>query len=302
MWIRYLDWGARYIPIYLEPIIVLGYTLAFYLAARQPREAMARNLCVLHPGTSYWVNQLRVFRIFWCFAWTLCESARARQHPQRICWQFTGLASLESEFENPAGLIVLTAHMGNYDLAAPVFAGKFPRKLHSVRIPEKLACTQDYMERTRDTMQSSIYQIHYNKAENLLGIELTRLLSQGEIVGIQGDRVMASVSLAHIPYHGHQWRLPKGPFVLSLASRCRMVPLFILRRGWYSYEVRVLPPLETPANFRDRTAALNSLMTQWSAALASIVETHWDQWFVMEDAFESAAPSEKVTGVKASTE
>ena len=184
------------------------------------------------------------------------------------------------------GVLILTAHMGSYDVAAPMFAGKFGKKLHTVRLPEKHAERQELMESTRDQLQSSNFQIHYNRPGSMLAVELTQAVMQGDAVAIQGDRVLGEVASTTPAFDAsHNIRIPKGPFVLALATRAPVFPLFIIRMGWRRYRVLLCPPLPDPVDPRQREDAIAQMTASWVRTLTHVARKHWRQWFVLEDAF-----------------
>ena len=77
--------------------------------------------------------------------------------------------------------MILTAHMGNYDIAAPVFAARFNRTLYTVRAPEREPETQALRdaEIRRKEALNPLFRTLYNEDGNLLGVELARLLGEG---------------------------------------------------------------------------------------------------------------------------
>ncbi len=198
------------------------------------------------------------------------------------------------------GAILLTAHMGNYDVAAPLFAKKLSRPLNAVRAPERLAETQEWMERELASQKSDHYRIRYNKSDRLLGLELAQAIGRGEIVAIQGDRVLFDVApLAMTVYpaggesgHAHRFQVPKGPFVLAQVTGAPIYPVFILRTGWRRYRILALPAFHCQAESRDRDAAIDRAARHWvDEILLPVVRRHWAQWFVFEPAFEPLAKS-----------
>src|SRR5690606_2442760 len=113
----------------------------------------------------------------------------------------------------------------------------------------------------------------YNKPDNHLGIELARILGEGHLVAVQGDRVIFDVSPMEVEVEpGLTMRLPKGPLFLARATNAPVYPLFITRDGWRRYRVTILPPLDLPPRRRgqdDEAAAI------WAAAVLDIARRHW---------------------------
>src|SRR5213079_604527 len=87
------------------------------------------------PGSSRAMNHLRAFRTLSNFAWTISEAAIYKLNREEFAYQITGAQWLD-QLAAAQGAIVLTAHMGNYDLGAALFAQKFNREIRLVRTPE----------------------------------------------------------------------------------------------------------------------------------------------------------------------
>jgi phosphatidylinositol dimannoside acyltransferase len=118
----------------------------------------------------------------------------------------------------------------------------------------------------------------------MLGVELARLLNEGNVVAIQGDRVIFDVSPVEVEVKpGLMMKLPKGPLFLTRITKAECFPLFIIRDGWRRYRVKVFPPLVLPP--RKRGPGEDPGLGAWTDALLEGVMPHWDQWFVFEKVF-----------------
>jgi lauroyl/myristoyl acyltransferase len=288
-WLRLLSLGARLTPWFLEPLLIVFQSGLFYLACSPARRALLANLRVLFPQDHLLARHRRALLVIWNFAWSLTDAAHVRSGQQIIDWEIEGLDHLNLLSEIPTGVIILTAHMGNYDLAAPLFASRLRRQLHLVRSPERQQRSQAYASKQRDHMASEWCVIHYNEPGNMLAVKLATLLKENQIVAIQGDRILFDVSATTLPFSAeHNWRLPKGPFLLGLISRCPIVPLFITRVGWRRYRITAHPPYHWPEGRSEKTATLRHAELWWSGILTETIHQHWHQWFVFEPAFAPA--------------
>ena len=121
----------------------------------------------------------------------------------------------------------------------------------------------------------------FNHGGDMLGVELARYLQQGDIVAVQGDRVIFEVSPMETEVEpGLMMRLPRGPLYLARITGASCFPLFIVRDGWRKYRVQVHPPLDLPARVRGK--AEDPAIPVWAGAIMDGVREHWAQWFVFE--------------------
>jgi phosphatidylinositol dimannoside acyltransferase len=274
--------GLKVAPWFLEPVLIGGWTLVFFAIAKAQRRAVASNLRALHPGWGPARATVGAWQVFWNFALTFVDAQRCETGTGAVDWAVEGLAELEDLAQRKEGCIILTAHMGNYDLAAPVFASRFDRTLYTVRAPEREPETQKLREEEirRKEARHPNFRTLYNEEGNLLGVKLASLLAGGNVVAVQGDRVIFDVSPMEVEVEpGLTMRLPKGPLFLARATGAACFPLFIVRDGWRRYRVVVLPEVKLPPRQRgidDDAAKI------WAATILGVVRQHWQQWYVFE--------------------
>ena len=279
---RLLTQFLRVLPSFLEPALIAGWTLLFFLISRQQRRAVEGNLRALHPHWGPVRGTVGAWRVFWNFSVSLVDALRCNTGTGDVDWEVVGLANMEELANRGDGCIVLTAHMGNYDIAAPLFASRFKRTLHTVRAPEREPETQRIREeelRRKEEMYPN-FRALYNRGGDMLGIELARLLAAGDIVAVQGDRVLFDVSPMEVEVAaGLRMRMPKGPLFLARATSAPCYPLFITRVGWRRYRVTVHPPIKLPPRRRGDEQEAAKI---WAAAVFETAASHWNQWFVFE--------------------
>lgn len=227
------------------------------------------------------------YRVFWNFAGTYVDAMRVETETGEVDWVIDGKDWDEQVSQMDRGCIILTAHMGNYDMAAPVFSEKFGRTVYAVRAPERNPQMQliKEAELKRKEEQNPMFKSLYNKGGEMLGVELARLLNEGNVVAVQGDRVIFEVSAMEVEVEpGLVMSLPRGPLVLAQMSRLPCLPLFIVRDGWRSYRVEVLPFIELPR--RRRGEQTDEAAEVWAKTIYDVVRRYWDQWFVFEPVFQ----------------
>jgi len=279
---RFLMRGLKVAPWFVEPFLVPVWTFGFFLVARQQRRAVAGNLRALFPHWSHPRAVCGSFRVFLNFAATYVDSLRCETGTGAVDWVIEGMPSFDDLASRKEGCLILTAHMGNYDMAAPLFSSKFGRTIHAVRAPERepeLQAIREAELREKERL-NPFFRTHYNTAGQMLGIELARLLQEGQVVAVQGDRVVFEVSPMEVEVEpGLMMKLPRGPLFLARATGVTVFPLFIMRDAWRRYRVRVFPPLELPERTRGR---VDPAVPVWAGAVLDVVKENWWQWFVFE--------------------
>src|SRR5437660_695875 len=191
-WRQYLDWATINLPFYLYPILHFFMTFFFFFFATPARRAILANLAIVLPGSSRVMNYLRVFRTFHNYAWTISEAAIYKLIKEEFSYEIIGANWLD-QLGAAQGAIVLTAHMGNYDLGAALFAQKCNREIRMVRAPEPDRHTAEHLTSSLEKTGEGAVKVDYNTAGALLSFDLFNAIRRGEIVSIQGDRADGGV-------------------------------------------------------------------------------------------------------------
>ena len=109
----------------------------------------------------------------------------------------------------------------------------------------------------------------------------------GEIVAVQGDRVMMDVSPLKALHEGVSYTIPLGPLMLAETARVPCYSILSSRFGVCRYRIEILKPFSTGTTrlTRPQLAAL------WLPVMADFLHRNWDQWFVFEKVLERVAPT-----------
>jgi KDO2-lipid IV(A) lauroyltransferase len=276
------------VPFYLQPILIFLMTIFFFFFAAPARRAIVRNLAVVLPGSSTIANHFHAFRTLLNFAWTMTEAVNYKLTKAEFTYEIIGAEHLE-QLAAARGAIVLTAHMGSYDLGAALFARKFNREIRMVRAPEPDQLSGRHFEQFVQQSGAGGVKVAYNTPGAMLSFDLLGALRSGEIVSIQGARVIAGVAVAEGMMFGHPVKVPAGPFTLGLVAQVPIYPLFIARRGYRHYDVVVRQPILLKRTQPSRDADISAGVAQWCTVLEQIVADDWDQWFALTPVFATHA-------------
>ena len=151
--------------------------------------ALLRNLRLIRPRSLRIVNYFRVVRVFANFGWSLTDAAVYRILRARFRYELEGGRYLD-QLAAAKGAIVLTAHMGNYDLGAALFAERFHRGIKMVRAPEPDALAAEHVDLGLRESSGGAVRVGYSNEGTSLALDLLNDLRHGEIISIQGDRVV----------------------------------------------------------------------------------------------------------------
>lgn len=277
-WRQFLRWAVVNVPYWCEAAI-LGFWAMLFLLWGPGRRGVMLNLSAVLPGSWAIANFFRVYRVMWNFAWTIDDNVRFKELGVVPDWEFIGREHFNRMRNEPGGVIILTAHMGSYDLGAQLFAQMSTRPIVMVRAPEVDPLTREYEEARLGETES--LKIDFSTRASELALDLLHALQRGEIIAIQGDRVTPGISALPATLFGTKSRLPAGPFALSMAARVPIYPLFIVRLGRRSYRLIVGAPFDVQRT-RDRAEGFEQAVAKWTKELEPVVRDAWFQWYAFQ--------------------
>ena len=215
---------------------------------------------------------VRVFREFaMCFSDLVSTN---RQAADRLFTYVESVSGAEHVQGLPGGMVSVTAHVGNWELAGRLLATRSARRTHVVVAPEEVPALGRWVRRDGEGMRF-VPRTHPG-----IGVELLAALRRGEVVALQGDRALGTRGDVAIPFFGRPALFPLGPFLLARAAGVPIVPAFcVLDRG-YRYSVRMAMPITVDRGDEEGAARA------WVGLLERIVREHPTQWFNFFDVWQ----------------
>jgi predicted LPLAT superfamily acyltransferase len=276
------------LPRFLHPPVAALTALIFFLMLKRERRAVTGNLSRVS-GKRGLRLQWKVYWVFYSFCDLMvsyCFVPRAT-HAQLLDMMVDSDsgARIEQCLAAGNGLIVWTAHLGNWEFASRLLA--MYGRVNVARVVE-----DNPAEITlRNLMASEWIKAVDLKQGIPATIELLAALRRNEIVAIQGDRVYQQRTF-DVPFFSQPTRFPIGPFVLSQVSGAPVLPAFAIRRGWLRYQLLMGNPIAAvpPAvKGGDGEADLYQAMSEAIRFLEKTLAVDYDQWMNYFDFWPAAS-------------
>ncbi len=273
------------LPRFLHPPVAVVTALIFFFMLKQERRAVTGNLRQVS-GKRGLVLYWKVFWVFYSFcdlmvSYCFVPQATHSQLLSMLVDAERGGDKIDQCLAAGNGLIVWTAHVGNWEFASRLLE-MHGRPVNVARVVEDKPAENTL----RNLMASERLKIVDLSGGVPATIELLQALRRNEIVAMQGDRVYQRHS-ADVPFFSQPTSFPLGPFLLSQVSGAPVLPGFVIRRGWLRYHAlmgdpippapsQVAPQLTSGDDNRD--AGLQEALGQAVRFLEKTLTSHYDQW------------------------
>jgi lauroyl/myristoyl acyltransferase len=206
-------------------------------------------------------------RVFQDFAACFSDLVTINRRPAERLLDHVASVSKSPILEDRIGVVSVTAHVGNWEMAGRLLAGRTRRRTHVVVAPEAVAGLERWVRRDGDGVR------FVARGPVSVGVELVAALRRGEVVALQGDRALGTQGDVLIPFFGRPAPFPLGPFILARAAAAPVVAAFCLLEPDDRYAVSIAPPI-TVERGEEADAA-----RRWVGVLEEVVREHPTQWF-----------------------
>ncbi len=185
--------------------------------------------------------------------------------------------------EGDKGFILLTAHVGNWQVAMTSLR-KFGRTVYLMMRREDNAAVKEALN-----IDSEGERVKILYTDDSLGgvVEAMKAIHRGSIVSIMGDRTYG-YSAADATFLGGDVRFPYGAFSLAAAAQCPVVALLSAKVSPRRYIADVSHIIKPPSGAQGRKEReIKAAVQEFAAILEGYVEEHPYQWFVFRDVWKS---------------
>ena len=230
----------------------------------QKWRAVAKNLSVINEWSG---RNVDVKEVFENFALTLCDFL----FPSNVKVEVEGREKAETARSAKRGVIILTSHIGNWELGGKILAG-WDWPVTAVYQPYQSSALQNFIQKRR-APGLKFLAVGEGAAKGM-----ARVLKQQEAVALLGDRPFGEEGLP-VTLFGKKARLPKGPFVLACRHGVPVIPGFVIRERAGFYRGIVEEPLWPQGR---STRAVQNLMQQAVQVLQVYISRYAEQWYCFE--------------------
>ena len=254
----------------------------YSLFSPKERKAVADNLRIIL-GDSASDKELKrmsreIFRNFAKYLVDFFSFSRIDKDYINKIVKMEGLSNIDEALSAGKGVIMLSAHMGNWELGGAAL-GLTGYQLSAVVLTHRDKRINDFFNRQR--MSVNFKPIEFGMA--LKGCY--RTLRENGLLALLGDRDFTKNGIT-MDFFGHPAFVPKGPAIFSHRIGSAIVPCFMIREIDDNFTLFIEKPIY-PVPGENEEECVTSLTKIYLAVIESYVRRYPEQWYIFKNIWDN---------------
>jgi len=184
-----------------------------------------------------------------------------------------GFGRLVEGRERGKGVLLLTAHLGNWEVGGLMLA-EVKQPIHVVLVPDIYPAVEK--ARRRLHQRRGVTEIPVDRSF-VPTLSILRALRANGVVAMQGDRDFDNTGMP-VRFFGREAYFPRGPLRVAMATEATVLPAFIVRVPDGRYRAIIEEPLAID-RVGNREANLKTNLERYVAILERYVACYPEQWY-----------------------
>lgn len=201
-----------------------------------------------------------------------CTGGKA-QRAEKLLEEWHGYENLVAAFERGKGVIIITAHLGNWEMGGILLAlKKLPMTVITLEEPTTELTT--WRDAYRRRLGIKTIKVGGN---TFSFVEMIKTLRNNEAVAMLVDRPYAGTGIP-VQFFGQETQFSSAPALLWQHTEATVLPAFVLqnKKGRYLSFANPAIPMERHDDQRQALAKNTQLI---ATAFEKIIRAHPEQWF-----------------------
>ena len=201
---------------------------------------------------------------------------------QTFHFDFEGKELLDQLEMEPSGLMLLSSHVGNYELSG--YSMWLRQKWLYALVFEGETAT--VMEQRRRMFEANHVRMVPVSDDMSHVYTLSTQLAEGNVVSMPTDRIFGSPRSVECQFLGAPARFPLGPFALAVQREVPVVAVFVMKESVRRYRI-VVRPIEADV-LLPRRQRMEQMAQRFADEMGEILHRYPHQWFNFYEFWERA--------------
>jgi len=269
----------------LPAYILLRFVAAYYFLFSYSSSRPIFQYFHTRIGYGWWRSLVAVYRNYYVFGQVLIDKVIVMSGiKNKFTFEFDGEQYLREIISSGKGGIMLSAHLGNWEVAGHLFR-RLETRINIVMFDGEHERIKKYLSSVTGERNVNIIVIK----DDLSHIyAINDALSNQELVCMHADRFLKGNKTVATPFMGADALFPQGPFLLAATFRVPVSLVFAFKETNTHYHLYATPPREYHGR---RRQGVETAVQDFVHELEAMVKKYPEQWFNYYDFWE--IPEEK---------
>lgn len=201
-----------------------------------------------------------------------------------------GKEQIDDCFSKPGGLLMLSSHTGNYELAGcTLISGD--KRVHALVYAGETEAIMENRDRVLGSHSTVMIPVQSDMSHIFM---MNAAIDEGDAVSMPADRLFGSSKSFSCSFMGSDAKLPAGPFIFASQKELPVFAVFVMKKRATRYHliVRRVDDANSAAETSLRSRAA-MLARNYASILENVVEQYPYQWFNYYDFWGEEIQAEK---------
>lgn len=220
---------------------------------------------------SFFKSIISIYKSYYVFGQTILDKvAISSGLRDRFTYDFDGIHLINSVLKEKKGGILISAHVGNFEIAEHFFGELEDKAAISLLTTDtEHTAIKEYLETVTNKPNVNLILIQ----EDLSHIfEINAALARNEIVCITGDRYYEGSKFLEEKLLGKKAKFPAGPFLLASRLKVPVLFVYVMKETNKHYH---LFARQATVKHRDEKA----LLKEYTSSVTTMLKKYPLQWF-----------------------
>lgn len=267
------------LPAYfLLRFVVLYYFFFSYKSSRQIYVLYRHRL-----GYGWFSSLVRLYKNYFQLGQSIIDKVVVMSGiKNKFSFEFDGEDNLRKIASLEKGGILLSAHIGNWDMAGHLFT-RLQTRINIVMYDGEHEQIKQYLEGVTGKRNMNIIVIK-NDLSHIYAI--SDAFAKNELVCMHADRFLAGNKTLETPFLGEKARFPMGPFLLASKFKVPVSFVFAVKESKLHYHLFASEIIDYSTVPKD--AVMPKMLSDFALEMEKKLKCYPDQWFNYYDFWERA--------------
>ena len=273
---------SEYLPVQASYFICRRAIDILYLFNKKDQKIVKENLKKIKVPDDTLRKDTK--QIFYNFSYYLVDFLSSFNFNKNNIDQYAksfGENNIKQALEKNKGAIMLTAHIGNWEMGG-IYLGLKGYKMNAVALKHKNERINNIFDERRKKHDETIFPLKNASKASL------KALKNNELVAVLCDRIFDKKEKPIVSeLCGNKINIPRGPAYLSIISGAALIPSFSIRSGLKKFEIFFEQPIYPPEYNRETIEKdVIILSNLYMKKLEEYIIKYPLQWYAFQNVWE----------------